>query len=117
MSNRDGEKRFHEALRRRRPPDPGGPLSAVIIHDLDKIMDIAQALQAIVLNRINRAIVESYSLEELDSLAFGLGCPPSTLEGKTINGRTRALLQHMLNRNQLADLIDRINDERPHLEF
>ena len=119
MSYGDGENQLRAWLDKRRPAArcTGGPFTALIMQDLNKIVDIAQGLQSLMMNRIFISIIESYTLEELDSLAYGLGYPPSTLEGRTIDGRARSLIQHALNKHRLANLIDQIRDDRPHLEI
>lgn len=62
---------------------------------------------------IHERLVRSYSIDEMDDLAFGLGVPPEELGEDTLSGRARALIQYMQRREQLPELLAAMNRKRP----
>jgi len=62
---------------------------------------------------IHERMVRSYSIEEMDDLAFGLGVPPEELGEDTLSGRARSLVQYMQRREQLPELLAAMNRKRP----
>ena len=62
-------------------------------------------------------LAQSFSLEELDDLCFGLNISHEEIVGKTIKARTRALVEYCQRRGRLSELIEKCREERPKVNW
>lgn len=69
------------------------------------------------LPRLRQAIVESFSLEDLNDLCFELGFDSDEVPTGTLSVRARELVLLFSRRNDLARLLEKLVQLRPHVEW
>ena len=62
-------------------------------------------------------IVDQFSLEEIDDLAFQMGVEPDELSGVTKKTRARSLVSYMKDRERLEELVELLGSLRPQGDF
>ena len=62
-------------------------------------------------------IVDQFSLEEIDDLAFQMGVEPDELSGETKKTRARSLVSYMKDRERLEELVELLSSLRPEGDF
>jgi hypothetical protein len=62
-------------------------------------------------------LVESFDLEELHSLCFGLGINFDNLEGSALESKARELIAYCQRQNRLSDLLAACRQQRPHVAW
>ena len=67
------------------------------------------------LRKLLRAIIDSFNLEELDELCFGLQVDIENLEGTTKDRKARSLIQHFSRRKRINVLIIAFQEARPEI--
>lgn len=60
-------------------------------------------------------IVAHYNLEELRTLCFKVGVDYDDLNGEGLSGQARELILYLERKRRLADLLDRLKRDHPHL--
>ena len=67
--------------------------------------------------RLRGQIVEQFSLEEMNDLAFQMGVEPDELSGTTKRARARSLVSYMKDRERLDELVELLGSLRPEGDF
>ncbi|MEJ2748434.1 MAG: hypothetical protein P8183_11090 [Anaerolineae bacterium] len=66
---------------------------------------------------LHRVLCDHFNLEEFRNLCFQLGVRYDHLRGEALPGKARELLLHCQQHNQMPDLIEAIQQTRPHLSL
>lgn len=67
--------------------------------------------------RLRRLLVDHFSVEELDELAFTAGIPPESYGGHTRPARALALVQVASRHGKLEELVGQARAERPNVRW
>lgn len=62
---------------------------------------------------LRRVLVERFSRDEVDDLAFQMGVESDDLSGTTKSARARALVEYLKDRGRLKELVQLIRSQRP----